>query len=41
MHEESKIQNNRFQVQIVATKEKSESILQPRYYSVFNPYLEL
>jgi hypothetical protein len=37
---EFKIQNGRFQVQIVATIEKSESILQPRHYSVFSRYLE-
>jgi hypothetical protein len=30
----------RFQVQIVATKEKSESVLQPRHFSVFSPYNE-
>ena len=30
----------RFQVQIIATTEKSESILQPEHCSVFGPYLK-
>ena len=36
----SKIQKGCFQLQIVETKEKSESVLQPKHYSVFSPYLE-
>jgi hypothetical protein len=35
----SKTQFYRFEVQILASKEKSESVLQPRHCSVFNPYL--
>ena len=37
---ESKILKCHFQVQIIAATEKSESVLQPRYYLVFSPYLE-
>ena len=36
----SKTQFCCLEVQILATTEKSESVLQPRHYSVFSPYLE-
>jgi hypothetical protein len=32
--------SHNFQVQIVATTKKSESVLQPKHSSVFSPYLE-
>ena len=35
-----RFKKGRFQVQILATTEKSESILQPRHCSVFSPYLK-